>query len=73
MDEALRGRGHATALLSRVEEIAAAHGAIGSHLMTSTFQAIGFYQKRGYSEIGRLHDRPPGHDRLWMRKQWLSK
>jgi hypothetical protein len=46
------------------------HGAIGAQLTTSTFQAAGFYEKQGYAEIGRLKDRPPGHDRIWMAKRW---
>jgi hypothetical protein len=45
-------------------------GAIGAQLTTSTFQAVGFYQKLGYAELGRLKDRPPGHDRIWMAKRW---
>ncbi|BCH24715.1 hypothetical protein MesoLjLb_45000 [Mesorhizobium sp. L-8-3] len=64
IEVALRGQGHGSRLLAR------AHGAIGSHLTTSTFQAIGFYEKHGYREIGRLRDRPPGQDRVWMAKRW---
>ncbi|MBZ6077035.1 GNAT family N-acetyltransferase [Microvirga puerhi] len=70
VDEALRGQGCGARLLHSAEEAARVHGAIGSQLTTSTFQAIGFYQKQGYAEIGRLKDRPPGHDRVWMAKRW---
>ncbi|MBQ0819144.1 GNAT family N-acetyltransferase [Microvirga sp. HBU67558] len=70
VDEALRGQGYGSRLLGLAEDVARAHGAIGSQLTTSTFQAIGFYQKQGYAEIGRLRDRPPGHDRIWMAKRW---
>jgi ribosomal protein S18 acetylase RimI-like enzyme len=70
VDEALRGQGHGSRLLDRAEEVARMHGAIGAHLTTSTFQAPGFYEKQGYAEIGRLKDRPPGHDRIWMSKRW---
>jgi ribosomal protein S18 acetylase RimI-like enzyme len=70
IDETLRGQGHGTRLLERAETEARAHGAIGAHLTTSTFQAIGFYERHGYEEIGRLRDRPPGQDRVWMAKRW---
>jgi GNAT superfamily N-acetyltransferase len=70
VDEALRGQGYGARLLDMAEEAARMHGAIGAHLTTSTFQAEGFYWKQGYTEIGRLKDRPPGHDRIWMAKRW---
>jgi ribosomal protein S18 acetylase RimI-like enzyme len=70
VDEALRGQGYGSRLLDRAEEVARVHGAIGAQLTTSTFQAAGFYEKQGYTEIGRLKDRPPGHDRIWMAKRW---
>lgn len=70
IDEVLRGQGHGSRLLARAEGEARAHEAIGAHLTTSTFQAIGFYERQGYHEIGRLRDRPPGQDRVWMAKRW---
>jgi ribosomal protein S18 acetylase RimI-like enzyme len=70
VDEALRGQGYGSRLLDLAEEAAQMHGAIGAQLTTSTFQAAGFYEKQGYVEIGRLKDRPPGHDRIWMAKRW---
>jgi ribosomal protein S18 acetylase RimI-like enzyme len=70
VDESLRGQGYGSRLLRLAEDAAQKHGAIGAQLTTSTFQAIGFYQKQGYAEIGRLKDRPPGHDRVWMAKRW---
>jgi GNAT superfamily N-acetyltransferase len=70
LDDSLRGRGEGSRLLARAEEIARQRGAIGAHLTTSTFQAVGFYLKQGYVEIGRLKDRPVGHDKVWMSKRW---
>ena len=70
VDELLRGEGHGSNLLSQAEEAARRHGAIGVQLTTSTFQVIGFYEKHSYGEIGRLRDRPPGHDRVWMAKRF---
>jgi GNAT superfamily N-acetyltransferase len=70
VDESLRGQGYGSRLLDMAEEAARMQGAIGAHLTTSTFQAEGFYRKQGYAEVGRLKDRPPGHDRIWMAKRW---
>ena len=70
VDATLRGQGYGSRLLAMAEEAARMRGAIGAQLTTSTFQAVGFYQKQGYVEIGRLKDRPPGHDRVWMAKRW---
>jgi len=70
VDVTLRGKGYGSRLLGLAEDAARKHGAIGAQLTTSTFQAVGFYEKLGYAEIGRLKDRPPGHDRIWMAKRW---
>jgi GNAT superfamily N-acetyltransferase len=70
VDPALRGQGVGSRLLAEAEARAKAKGAIGAHLNTSTFQAPAFYARHGYSEIGRLPDRPPGHARLWVAKRW---
>jgi ribosomal protein S18 acetylase RimI-like enzyme len=70
IDDSLQRRGYGSSLISRAEKEAEAKGAIGAQLTTSTFQAIGFYEKQGYREIGRLKDRPPGQDRVWMAKRW---
>jgi len=70
VDATLQGMGYGSTLMERVEEEARAKGAIGAQLTTSTFQALGFYEKHGYKEIGRLRDRPPGQDRVWIAKRW---
>jgi GNAT superfamily N-acetyltransferase len=70
VDPSLRGQGVGSALLAEAEHRAKAMGAIGAHLNTSTFQAPSFYAQHGYAEIGRLPDRPAGHDRLWLAKRW---
>ena len=64
VDEALRGQRHGSALPHRAEDEGSAQ------LTTSTFQAVVFYEKNGYHEIGRLDDRPPGQDRVCMAKRW---
>ncbi|WP_146210818.1 GNAT family N-acetyltransferase [Azospirillum sp. TSO35-2] len=70
IETAFRGQGHGSRILAQAEGMARGKGAIGAQLTTSTFQAIGFYEKHGYVEIGRLRDRPPGQDRVWMAKRW---
>lgn len=70
VDPALRGQGVGSRLLAEAEARAQALGAIGAHLNTSTFQAPAFYTRHGYSELGRLEDRPAGHARLWVAKRW---
>jgi ribosomal protein S18 acetylase RimI-like enzyme len=37
-------------------------------LDTLSFQALGFYQKLGYTEFGRLSGFGDKYDRYWLRK-----
>lgn len=66
--EPFRGTGLGTRLLDAAEDEARRRGMRQIYLDTFTFQAPGFYMKRGYAEFGRLPDFPPGHDRVWLRK-----
>jgi GNAT superfamily N-acetyltransferase len=66
--EALRGRDVGTALMDRAEEEAVTRGCRAAWLDTFSFQARGFYEKRGYRCFGELHDYPPGFSRLFMAK-----
>jgi GNAT superfamily N-acetyltransferase len=68
-----RGRGLGSALLAAAEAAAAARGALGVHLHSSSFQAPEFYRHRGYAELGRLDDRPPGHTRFWLAKRFAGR
>ena len=63
-----RGRGHATALLDEAEQEARRRGATDCVLDTFSFQAPGFYLKRGYREFGRLDGFPAGHQRHYLTK-----
>lgn len=56
-----RGSGIGKDILSAVEEFAKAHNAIGVHLWTPTWQGEGFYEKAGYTELGRLPLNTQGH------------
>jgi GNAT superfamily N-acetyltransferase len=66
--EPFRGTGLGSRLLDAAEEEARRRGMAQVYLDTFTFQAPGFYAKRGYVEFGRLTHYSPGHDRTWLRK-----
>ncbi|WP_439574008.1 GNAT family N-acetyltransferase [Phreatobacter sp.] len=68
IDEALRGTGIGTDLIGKAEAIAAKRGARHIYLDTFSFQGDGFYQKLGYEVFGELDDFPPGHRRIWLKK-----
>lgn len=68
LDAALRGTGLGTELMAKAEAVAAKRGARHVYLDTFSFQGDGFYQKLGYEVYGELGDFPPGHRRIWLKK-----
>lgn len=54
VEEKHRGRGLATQLMAAAEAEARSRGCERAVLDTLSFQAPGFYRKRGYIEFGRL-------------------
>jgi ribosomal protein S18 acetylase RimI-like enzyme len=68
VDEKYRGRGIATRVMGAAEREAAGRGCEHAFLDTLSFQALGFYQKLGYIEFGRLSGFSGKHDRYWLRK-----
>lgn len=68
--ESLRGADMGTALLDRAEDIGRARGCIGASLDTYSFQARGFYEKRGYALVGTIADFPPGAARHFLYKRF---
>src|SRR4029453_14429106 len=54
VDEALRGQGHASALMRAAEAHGIAQGAKLVHVETMSFQARPFYEKLGYRVFGEL-------------------
>jgi GNAT superfamily N-acetyltransferase len=66
--DGLRGQGYGTQLLRAAEDEAWEKGCRGVFLETHSFQALPFYQHRGYDIAGELADYPPGHAFYVMRK-----
>ena len=68
IEEGLRQSGLGSELLAKAEALAAKRGARHIYLDTFSFQAEGFYKKLGYEVFGELGDFPPGHRRIWLKK-----
>lgn len=66
VDATRRDKGVGSALMDRIETAAVARGAHAAHLDTYDFQALGFYEKRGYRVFGQLDDYPTGHTRYFL-------
>jgi GNAT superfamily N-acetyltransferase len=56
-------------LMADAEQEALRRGCDSAHLMTGSFNALPFYQKRGYTIFGELSDMPPGHTQYFMCKK----
>lgn len=64
-----RKAGLGSRLLADAEQEARQRGCHSVHLMTGSFNALPFYQKRGYTVFGELPDMPPGHTQYFMTKR----
>ena len=67
-----RGRGVGRALLRAAERAAQARGCQLVYLDTFEFQALGFYEREGYSTFGVQEDYPPGSRRYYLRKALIE-
>lgn len=70
--DGLRGQGHGARLIRAAEQEAFARGCKQAWVDTFTFQALGFYQKQGYTIFGVLDDFPEGHTRYFLKKTDLQ-
>lgn len=69
IDESVRNDGWGHKLLSQMEEYALSKSTTNIRLETTTFQALGFYVKAGYSVFGELANMPDGHTCYFLQKQ----
>ena len=72
IEEHLRGQGYGSRVLMAAEQEALRRGCHHAYLDTQDFQALPFYQKRGYSIYGELEDMPIGHIRYSLQKKLVS-
>lgn len=69
VSEELRGKGVGTELLDSVEGYARDRKCLVVFVSTHSFQAPGFYAKRGYEQVARVNDHPVGHSSLFYAKR----
>jgi len=69
LEQALRRQSFGSQLLARAEAIGRERGCAHAYLDTFSFQALPFYEKRGYSRFGTLEDFPPGQSRYFLQKK----
>jgi len=65
---ALRGQGIGTRLLEAVEHYALGKGCRLVLLASHSFQAPGFYARRGYSKVAEIENHPVGHSDIFYSK-----
>jgi GNAT superfamily N-acetyltransferase len=70
VEESLRGRGYASALIQKAEAYAIEKGCSDSFLQTGSFEARPLYEKLGYQVYAELKDHPrKPHSRYFMTKR----
>ena len=69
VDENHRGTGLGTKVMDSIHGVALSRKCIGIYLNTFSFQALGFYEKQGFSVFGVIEDHPIGHKRYYMAKR----
>ena len=67
--EPLRRSGVGRTLMEQAEAVARERGCHGVWLDTFAFQALGFYQKLGFTVFGELKDHPLGISQYWLQKR----
>ncbi|MBS0517948.1 MAG: GNAT family N-acetyltransferase [Proteobacteria bacterium] len=69
IDESQRGKDWGTRLMDEAEAYGRERGCHSASLDTHSFQARGFYEKRGYEVFGVLDDYPEGHQKFFLKKK----
>ena len=73
VDESFRMDGIGTSLMDGAEAEAIAMGVKQFYLETTDFQAVGFYEKRGYQIFAQLENQSPGHSCYYMKKLMVNE
>jgi ribosomal protein S18 acetylase RimI-like enzyme len=73
VDESCRKQYVGSQLINTLEEAAVGRAIFHSHLETTSFQALGFYQKHGYEVFGKLEGKPAGHTWYYLKKDLEEK
>jgi GNAT superfamily N-acetyltransferase len=68
LHECLRGQQWGSRLMTTAEEEARKRGCTRAHGDTLGFQALGFYQKLGYTLFGQIDDFAGGYARYYLQK-----
>jgi GNAT superfamily N-acetyltransferase len=68
LPDQLRGQDVGTRVMDQAEDEARRRGCRAVVLYTISFQAPGFYEKRGYRAFGKIDCHPPGTSRIFMVK-----
>jgi GNAT superfamily N-acetyltransferase len=68
LPKTLRGQDIGSRMLGMAEQEAVHRGCRSATVMTISFQAPGFYERRGWREFGRVPCDPPGTFRVFMSK-----
>ena len=68
LQDELRCHGHGNTLMQLAEDEALRRGCRNVFVETLSFQALPFYEKRGYTVFSRLPDMPPGGARYALTK-----
>jgi ribosomal protein S18 acetylase RimI-like enzyme len=68
VDDAYRGQGHGSTLMTAIEDYGAAHGYPLAYLETASFQALPFYQGLGYRIFGELPEISEGETLFFLNK-----
>lgn len=72
VDRAIRGQGLGSRLMAATERAVYERGVRNIYLVTTSFQALPFYQKLGYEVWGELADRPRGYQYYYLKKENLQ-
>lgn len=58
--------------MDRAEAESITMGVYQAYLETTDFQALGFYEKRGYQIFAHLENQPPGHKCYYLKNTQLK-